>query len=208
VVGNIEAGQDYILLGKCLISKSIFKHGFVCFIIHYGKILDEYTVKISVEDKNGNTSLKTTPISVTSAETILLLEKANFWAYQILMLKDGCAVGKPVDSKYDMIVVEPTRTDWTDEYIKKFNTGEMVKRLQNSKADNGSDRKLILSYVDIGEPENWRRYRIENECRSGNRKNQDRTVCRNGLCVRTRTVGQPTSPLHTGTRRQDIMING
>ena len=38
--GMFEAGQDYILLGKCLISKSIFKHGFVCFIIHYGKILE------------------------------------------------------------------------------------------------------------------------------------------------------------------------
>jgi len=39
--GDDEAQQEYTLLDKSLIIKSIFKHGFVWFIIPYGKILDE-----------------------------------------------------------------------------------------------------------------------------------------------------------------------
>jgi cysteinyl-tRNA synthetase len=62
-----------------------------------------------------------------------------------------------VTSHYDMLVLEPTRTDWSSD-DKYFDAKEMVTRLKNSKASDGQGRKLIIAYIDIGEAEDWRWY--------------------------------------------------
>ncbi len=87
----------------------------------------------------------------------LPLPKVSYWAYQIQALDTAGAVDNLVASHYDMLVLEPTRTDWSSD-AKNFNTKEMVSRLKSSKAGDGIHRKLILAYIDIGEAEDWRWY--------------------------------------------------
>ena len=80
-----------------------------------------------------------------------------YWAYQIQDLGAPGAVDVLVKSHYDMLVVEPTRTDWSSE-DRFFDTASMVARLKGSRASDGVHRKLVLAYVDIGEAEDWRWY--------------------------------------------------
>jgi len=56
-----------------------------------------------------------------------------------------------------MLALEPTRTDWSsdDTY---FDTRGMVERLKQSSAHDGTHRKLVIAYIDIGEAEDWRWY--------------------------------------------------
>jgi cysteinyl-tRNA synthetase len=67
------------------------------------------------------------------------------------------AVDALVASPYDMLVLEPTRTDWSSD-DRYFDTKQMVQRLKNSRANDGVHRKLVLAYLDIGEAEDWRWY--------------------------------------------------
>jgi cysteinyl-tRNA synthetase len=60
-------------------------------------------------------------------------------------------------SRYDMLVLEPTRTDWSSD-DRDFDTKQMVQRLKSSRASDGAHRKLALAYLDIGEAEDWRWY--------------------------------------------------
>lgn len=87
----------------------------------------------------------------------LPLEQVTFWAYQLQDISRPGAVDALVDSHYDMLVLEPTRTDWSsgDKY---FDTQRMVARLKGSKASDGVHRKLVVAYVDIGQAEDWRWY--------------------------------------------------
>ncbi len=87
-----------------------------------------------------------------------LLRDVRFWAYQIQRISDAGAVDALVNSRYDMLVVEPTRTDWSSDETKGFNTRLMVNRLKASLASDGVHRKLVFAYIDIGEAENWRWY--------------------------------------------------
>ncbi len=85
------------------------------------------------------------------------LSEIRFWGYQIQDVNADGAVDSLTESHYDMLVLEPTRTDWSSEAM-DFNTKKMVERLKSSCASNGINRKLIIAYIDIGEAEDWRWY--------------------------------------------------
>lgn len=87
----------------------------------------------------------------------LELASVRYWAYQIQNLSGAGQVDALVNSHYDMVVVEPTRTDWSSD-DKNFDTPDMVSRLKNSSASDGTYRKLVIAYINIGEAENWRWY--------------------------------------------------
>jgi len=85
------------------------------------------------------------------------LGQVRFWAYQLQGLEEEGAVDRLAASHYDMLVLEPTRTDWSSE-SRAFDTKAMVSRLKRTAASDGVHRKLIIAYVDIGEAEDWRWY--------------------------------------------------
>ncbi|MGD8398924.1 MAG: cellulase family glycosylhydrolase, partial [Anaerolineae bacterium] len=87
----------------------------------------------------------------------LPLDKVRSWAYQLQGIGEIGAVDALFDSRYDMLVLEPTRTDWSSD-DRAFDTAGMVARLQSSPAQDGVHRKLVLAYVDIGQAEDWRWY--------------------------------------------------
>jgi len=88
----------------------------------------------------------------------LPLSQVRYWAYQIQDLSETGAVDKLVNSHYDMLVLEPTRTDWSSDDSMYFDTKAMVSQLKDSEASDGVHRKLIIAYIDMGEAENWRWY--------------------------------------------------
>lgn len=100
------------------------------------------------------------PIALSNGGPIaepMSLADVTYWAYQLQDISEPGAVDALVGSHYDMLVLEPTRTDWSsdDQY---FDTRGMVTRLKDSPASDGTHRKLVLAYVDIGEAEDWRWY--------------------------------------------------
>lgn len=117
------------------------------------------------------------------------LNEIKFWGYQIGEIDNvaGDAVDKLVASKYDMLVIEPTRTDWdlqTDGTFKgspSFDTKGMVQRLKESKASDGVHRKLVIAYIDIGETEDWRWY-WDPTCGPARRKPTARTAMASAPC--------------------------
>ncbi|MBE9507552.1 MAG: endo alpha-1,4 polygalactosaminidase [Chloroflexi bacterium] len=85
------------------------------------------------------------------------LADAAYWAYQLQGISEAGAVDVLVASRYDMLVLEPTRTDWSSD-DRHFDTRGMVARLKDSLASDGAHRKLVIAYMDIGEAEDWRWY--------------------------------------------------
>ena len=85
------------------------------------------------------------------------LWEVTYWAYQLQDLSVPGAVDALVNSHYDMLVLEPTRTDWSSD-DRYFDTSSMVSRIKGSVGSDGRHRKLVLAYVDIGEAEDWRWY--------------------------------------------------
>jgi cysteinyl-tRNA synthetase len=79
------------------------------------------------------------------------------WAYQLQGLSEQGAVRILESSTYDMLVLEPTCTDWSSEDA-DFDTEGIVERLKESRVGDGAHRKLVLAYVNIGEAEDWRWY--------------------------------------------------
>lgn len=90
-------------------------------------------------------------------EQPLTISQIKYWGYQIQALNEPGAVDALANSSYDMLVLEPTRTDWSSE-DRNFDTQGMVQRLKETKASDGVHRKLIIAYIDIGEAEDWRWY--------------------------------------------------
>ena len=93
----------------------------------------------------------------------LSLSQVEFWAYQIQGIDVDGAVDALARSSYDMLVIEPTRTDFSreegeDSRTRDFDTAAMVARLKNEVASDGVHRKLVIAYIDIGEAEDWRWY--------------------------------------------------
>ena len=86
------------------------------------------------------------------------LKAAKTWAYQIQGLEVAGAVDALARSRYDLLVVEPTRTDWSATASRQFDTPAMVRKLKASQAGDGAHRKLVLAYIDIGEAEGYRWY--------------------------------------------------
>jgi len=81
------------------------------------------------------------------------LSNVRYWAYQIQDLDVSGNINKIADSQYDMVVIEPTVT-----YDPDFNAKNMVSQIKNSKASDGTHRKLVIAYIDIGQAEEWRWY--------------------------------------------------
>jgi len=87
----------------------------------------------------------------------LSLSQINSWGYQIQGINEEGIVDSLAASHYDMLVLEPTRTDWSS-VDKFFDTKGMIDRLKNTPASDGVHRKLLIAYIDIGEAEDWRWY--------------------------------------------------
>lgn len=87
----------------------------------------------------------------------LRLDKVRTWAYQIQSLSADGALGDLAGSDYDMLVVDPTRTDWSSD-DRNFDTASAIARLKKTPASDGKHRKIILAYIDIGQAEEWRWY--------------------------------------------------
>ncbi|NOZ23105.1 MAG: choice-of-anchor D domain-containing protein, partial [Planctomycetes bacterium] len=87
----------------------------------------------------------------------LSLDQVRYWAYQLQGISDTGAVNALVQSQYDMLVLEPTRTDWSSDDM-NFDTKGMVTQLKNSLASDGQHRKMVLAYADIAQAEDWRWY--------------------------------------------------
>jgi len=83
------------------------------------------------------------------------LEEVAFWAYQIQALDEDGAVDALANSRYDLLVLEPTRSDQS---TPDFDTAAMVSTLHQSSAVVEGRMKLAVAYVDIGEAEDWRWY--------------------------------------------------
>jgi cysteinyl-tRNA synthetase len=92
---------------------------------------------------------------VVNGDGGLALSDVTYWAYQLQDLSEPGAVDALVASHYDMLVLEPTRTDQGDE---DFDTKGMIARLKGSLGSDGVYRKLVVAYIDIGEAEDWRWY--------------------------------------------------
>ena len=87
-------------------------------------------------------------ITAPPAEGPAPLSRVRSWAYQIQGLEEDGAVTALVDSPYDLLVIEPTRTVIGSE---GFDTAGLVRALH----ERG---KLVLAYIDIGEAEDYRTY--------------------------------------------------
>jgi cysteinyl-tRNA synthetase len=139
---------------------------------------NEATTSVFSSDLHHTGALTFTPVATTYLPIVLsdsgpganptALADVIYWAYQLQEISEPGAVDTLVASRYDMLVLEPTRTDWSSD-DRYFDTRGMVARLKGSPASDGvpsewpfkSDgvhRKLVLAYVDIGEAEDWRWY--------------------------------------------------
>ena len=95
------------------------------------------------------------PQAVTEAadttNTIYLGGKAiNNWLYYLGFEPGTNTIQKMIDSKYDLIVMEPINTDKGN---LDFPVSQVVSDLHNA-----PHPKLVLAYIDIGEAEDWRTY--------------------------------------------------
>jgi len=82
------------------------------------------------------------------------LSRVLTWAYQIQRLDEPGSIDALANSAYDLVVVEPTRSEQGSE---DFDTAAMVTRLKTG----GDESKLVIAYVNIGEAEDWRSYWAE-----------------------------------------------
>ena len=83
------------------------------------------------------------------------LDEVRFWAYQIQGIDNEGAVDALVASAYDLLVLDPTRSD---RELADFDTAGMVERLKKSEGSAPGTGKIVVAYVDIGEAEDWRTY--------------------------------------------------
>ncbi len=91
--------------------------------------------------------------SIYSSSEPLLLKNVRYFAYQLTGIDENDSIQKIVDSKYDMIIIEPSVTA---DYA--FDAKDMVQRIKASKASDGVHRKSVIAYIDIGQAEEWRWY--------------------------------------------------
>jgi len=94
------------------------------------------------------------PEEETAPLPLLSLAEVRYWGYQLQGITEPGAVCALADSRYDMLVLEPTRTDWSSG-DRLFDTRGMVETLKAT-ADGRS--RLVIAYIDIGEAEDWRWY--------------------------------------------------
>jgi cysteinyl-tRNA synthetase, unknown class len=86
------------------------------------------------------------------------LKQVKYWAVQLVGIEKQGMVEKLESSSYELLVVEPTRTNWADPDARDFDTEAMVRKLKNSKVSDGTHRKMVFAYLSIGAAETWRWY--------------------------------------------------
>jgi cysteinyl-tRNA synthetase len=121
--------------------------------------LGMHTYTIFAIDTSGNSASDSGTfemIEQPSGERLALAE-VEFWAYQIQMINEPGVEDALANSNYDMLVLEPTRTDWSSS-DREFDTKGFVQRLKSTMASDGIHNKLVIAYIDIGEAEDWRWY--------------------------------------------------
>ena len=122
-----------------------------------------YTIGLIITDDAGDEIERFYEIEVTTESdddegaAPLDLAQVQFWGYQIQAVDQPGAVDALAASGYDMLVLEPTRTDWSSD-ARDFDTPGMVDRLKSTLASDGVHRKLVIAYIDIGQAEDWRWY--------------------------------------------------
>ncbi len=106
-------------------------------------------------------------ITISTASVIVLmsavpkrdgLDMVRLWAYQIQNIEADDAVDALIDSKYDLLVIEPTRSS---RELADFDMHSVVDRLHRSTGTNVAS-KIVIAYVDIGQAEDWRWYWEDN----------------------------------------------
>ena len=85
------------------------------------------------------------------------ISNIHFWGYQIQSINQPGVSNTLANSSYDMLVIEPTRTDWSSD-DRNFDTHALVETLKKSRSSEKAYRKLVIAYIDIGEAEDWRWY--------------------------------------------------
>jgi len=161
-VGNMNIhGQRHTIQGLRFMLSFVY----VCRIIVSKKIVDMNKI-IKMLSNHGEVIMKKKILYIFSIPLVLIVSGCNkplplsqitYWAYQIQDVNEEGAIDELADSHYDMLVLEPTRTDWSSD-AKDFDTKGMVERLKSTKSSDGIHRKLIIAYIDIGEAEDWRWY--------------------------------------------------
>ena len=99
-----------------------------------------------------------TLLAQTTNRPPIALAAVKTWAYQLQDLTTARSVDALAESHYDLLVVEPSRTDWSSPENRRFDTPRMVRRLQVAPTGDGSHRRLVLAYLNVGEAEGWRWY--------------------------------------------------
>lgn len=120
----------------------------------FAGILMPVMVLVGVDAHGAGIDPSTDPLSI---------DQVRFWAYQIQRINSAGAVDALAATRYDMLVVEPTRTDISEPdegepWAQDFDAKAMVQQLKSSPASDGVHRKLVIAYIDIGEAESYRWY--------------------------------------------------
>ena len=82
------------------------------------------------------------------------LDTVKYFAYQLQGLEEPGAIDSIVSSRYDMVVLEPTRTC---EGMEDFDAAGMVAAIKVSPGTVLSN-KLVIAYINVGQAEDWRYY--------------------------------------------------
>ncbi|UCE36720.1 MAG: endo alpha-1,4 polygalactosaminidase [Thermoplasmata archaeon] len=96
------------------------------------------------------------PEVVPATDGPLAVNEIDTWAYVIQDVEGNADLLER--SRYGMLVIEPTRTDFSDESSRSYKTKDLVTRLKASAGNNEVNRKLVIAYIDIGQAEDWRWY--------------------------------------------------
>lgn len=130
-----------------------------------------FAVGIPGESRSGLTGATQ---AAHSGATPMPLGDVRHWLCQTRGLTELGAVDALAESRYDMLVLDPTRTDWSSQETRVFDTRGMVQRLQNSPASDGRHRKLVLAYLNVGYAEARRWYWTWSQgLREGGRRPED-----------------------------------
>jgi len=115
-----------------------------------------HTYVVHAMDTSSNWASSTGTFEIIDGSSgSLRLSQVNFWAYQIQGINEPGVEDALATSTYDMLVLEPTRTDWSSS-DREFDTKGLVDRLKGTTGSDGVTPKIVLAYIDIGEAEDWR----------------------------------------------------
>lgn len=82
------------------------------------------------------------------------LARVRSWAYQIQNQSQGDNLRRLADSRYDLLVIDQTRSVKGEE---SYDSRAAVARLKDSPNSSGG-KKLVVCYIDVGEAESYRWY--------------------------------------------------